>query len=75
MAAPSTVGRHYRGELGERYFEYRSRGADLIAAANLGRFRPFVSADDAVLARGISWLHRRSFESVAYQQLAIEQRS
>jgi ribonuclease HII len=30
---------------------------------------------EAILARGISWLHRRSFESVAYQQLAIEQRS
>ena len=27
---------------------------------------------EAILARGISWLHRRSFESVAYQQLAIE---
>lgn len=27
---------------------------------------------DAIAVNGISWLHRRSFQSVAYQQLAIE---
>jgi ribonuclease HII len=27
---------------------------------------------DAIQEHGISWLHRRSFQSVAYQQLAIE---
>jgi ribonuclease HII len=27
---------------------------------------------DAIQERGISWLHRRSFQSVAYQQLIIE---
>lgn len=72
MGAPSsTVGRHYRGELGERYFEYRSRGADLIAAANLERFRPFTTADDVVLDFGCGTGHLLSMLS-AGRRIGIE---
>lgn len=53
----STVGRYYQGELGERYFERRSCGADLIATANFRWFRPYVSADHAVLDFGCGTGH------------------
>ena len=47
-----SVGRHYRGELGEEYFDWQGSGADLNAAIESTKFAPHVSVTDTVVDFG-----------------------
>ena len=47
-----SVGRHYRGELGEEYFDWQGSGADLNAEIESTKFAPHVSAKDTVVDFG-----------------------
>lgn len=46
------VGRHYRGELGEDYFDWQGVGADLNAQIERTKFAPHVSETDTVVDFG-----------------------
>jgi SAM-dependent methyltransferase len=46
------VGQHYRGELGEEYFAWQRRGAELGAQLELHKFAPHVGPDDTVVDFG-----------------------
>jgi SAM-dependent methyltransferase len=50
--AAESVGRHYRGELGEEYFDWQGSGADLNAEIESSKFAPHVSATDTVVDFG-----------------------
>ena len=50
--AGESVGRHYRGELGEEYFDWQGSGADLNADIKSTKFAPHVSAKDTVVDFG-----------------------
>ena len=47
-----SVGRHYRGELGEEYFDWQGSGADVNAAIESTKFAPHVSPTDTVVDFG-----------------------
>ena len=47
-----SVGRHYRGELGQEYFDWQGSDADLEAAIESSKFAPHVSATDTVVDFG-----------------------
>jgi SAM-dependent methyltransferase len=47
-----SVGRHYRGELGQEYFHWQGSNADLEAAIESSKFAPHVSATDTVVDFG-----------------------
>ena len=47
-----SVGRHYRGELGEEYFDWQGSGADVNAEIESTKFAPHVSATDTVVDFG-----------------------
>ena len=46
------MGRHYRGELGQEYFDWQGSNADLEAAIESSKFAPHVSATDTVVDFG-----------------------
>ena len=46
------MGRHYRGELGEEYFDWQGSGADVNAEIESTKFAPHVSATDTVVDFG-----------------------
>ena len=50
--AAESVGKHYRGELGEEYFGWQGSGADVNAAIESTKFAPHVSAGDTVVDFG-----------------------
>jgi SAM-dependent methyltransferase len=50
--AGESVGRHYRGELGEEYFGWQGSRADLEAAIERTKFAPHVSDTDTVVDFG-----------------------
>ena len=47
-----SVGRHYRGDLGEAYFDWQRRGNDLTAEIERTKFAPHVGPDDTVVDFG-----------------------
>jgi SAM-dependent methyltransferase len=47
-----SVGRHYDGELGEAYYRWQQRGADLGARIDGFKFAPYVGPRDTVLDFG-----------------------
>lgn len=47
-----SVGRHYRGELGQDYFDWQGSNADLEAAIERTKFTPHVSETDTVVDFG-----------------------
>jgi SAM-dependent methyltransferase len=50
--AGESVGRHYRGELGEEYFDWQGSGADVNAEIESTKFAPHVSPTDTVVDFG-----------------------
>src|SRR5215210_9132767 len=50
--AGESVGRHYRGELGEEYFDWQGTHADLEAAIERAKFAPHVAETDTVVDFG-----------------------
>jgi SAM-dependent methyltransferase len=50
--ARESVGKHYRGELGEQYFDWQGSKADLEAAIERTKFAPHVSEADTVVDFG-----------------------
>ena len=50
--AAESVGRHYRGELGEEYFDWQGTHADLEAAIERTKFAPHVAERDTVVDFG-----------------------
>jgi SAM-dependent methyltransferase len=50
--ARESVGRHYRGELGQEYFDWQGSAADLKAAIERTKFAPHVSERDTVVDFG-----------------------
>ncbi len=50
--AEGSVGRHYRGDLGEHYFGWQRRGNELSAEIERSKFEAHVGADDTVVDFG-----------------------
>jgi SAM-dependent methyltransferase len=48
----AAVGRHYRGQRGEEYYAWQSKGARLGAELELHKFAPYVDADATVVDFG-----------------------
>jgi SAM-dependent methyltransferase len=58
MERTHSVGRHYRGELGERYFGWQGAGGELEARIELSKFEALVAPTDTVVDFGCGggWL-------------------